>query len=210
MQKQQVPAMADVTQADEAGGIVMETSAGQVPRLCTLIQKDCFVRIEAGCTMRNVLCEQFGISPDYVKGEIKVFFLDNSPVDDLDEAIVKDGATMALSAAMPGLVGASMRQGGLSWMRAGITYHEEGQGAGKTPGVIQVKLFNKVMADLGESFLRRGVYVKTGVLASFFDRFADDFWQGFGKITKNGDSVTDSSLSDYLKSHDEWVKFTIR
>lgn len=196
--------------ADEAGGIVLEPAAEQIPRLCTLIQKDCFVKIETGSSLRNVLCEQFGITPEYVKGEIKVFFLDNSPVDDLDEAIIKDGATVALSAAMPGLVGASMRQGGLSWMRAGITYHEDGQDQGKNRGVIQLKLFNKVMADLGESFLRRGVYVKSGILAANLDRFSTDFWRDFGEITKNGECVTYSILSDFLKTHDEWVKFAIR
>jgi hypothetical protein len=210
MKKEQIPSMAEVSMADEAGGIVLEPAAGQIPRLCTLIQKDCFVKIETGSSLRNVLCEQFGITPEYVKGEIKVFFLDNSPVDDLDEAIIKDGATVALSAAMPGLVGASMRQGGLSWMRAGITYHEDGQDQGKNRGVIQLKLFNKVMADLGESFLRRGVYVKSGVLAANLARFSADFWLDFGEITKNGECVTYSTLSDYLKTHDEWMKFSIR
>lgn len=210
MSKEKIPSMAEISLADEAGGIVLEPSPEQIPRLCTLIQKDCFVKIDAGCSLRNVLCEQFGIMPEYVKKEIKVFFLDNSPVDDLDEAIIKDGATVALSAAMPGLVGASMRKGGLSWMRAGITYHEDGQDQGKKRGVIQLKLFNQVMADLGESFLRRGVYVKSGVLADNLARFSADFWHGCGKITKNGECITHSTLSDYLKNHDEWVKFTIR
>jgi hypothetical protein len=196
--------------ADEAGGIVLEPAAEQIPRLCTLIQKDCFVKIETGCSLRNVLCEQFGITPEYVKNEIKVFFLDNSPVDDINDAIIRDGATVALSAAMPGLVGASMRQGGLSWLRSGITYHEDGQAQEKAPGIIQLKLFNKVMADLGESFLRRGVYVKTGTIAANLARFSADFWRDFRKITRNGECVTDSILSEYLKTHDEWVKLTIR
>ena len=156
MNKMQVPTITVVSSADEAGGIALAPTERQIARLCTLIQKDCFVKIESGCSMRNVLCEQFGITPEYVKSEIKVFFLDNSPVDDIDAAIVRDGSTMALSAAMPGLVGASMRQGGLSWMRSGITYHEDGEAQGKSMGVIQLKLFNQVMADLGEAFLRRG------------------------------------------------------
>jgi hypothetical protein len=210
MKKDQIPSMSEVSIADEAGGIVLEPAAEQIPRLCTLIQKDCFVKIETGCSLRNVLCEQFGITPEYVKTEIKVFFLDNSPVDDIDEAIIREGATVALSAAMPGLVGASMRQGGLSWMRSGITYHEDGQDQGKSRGVIQLKLFNQVMADLGESFLRQGVYVKSGVLAYNLARFSSDFWNGCGKITKNGECVTDAILSDFLKTHDEWVKFRIR
>jgi len=63
-----------------------------------------------------------------VKHDIKVLFLDYSPVDDLDAAIIKDGAILALSAAMPGLVGAAMRKDGLSWMRTSITYHEQGGG----------------------------------------------------------------------------------
>ncbi|MDD3293565.1 MAG: hypothetical protein PHG20_02625 [Geobacteraceae bacterium] len=210
MKKTQVPAMTEVSSADEAGGIALAPTARQIARLCTLIQKDCFVKIECGCSMRNVLCEQFGITPEYVKSEIKVFFLNNSPVDDIDDAIVRDGSTMALSAAMPGLVGASMRQGGLSWMRSGITYHEDGEVQGKRMGVIQLKLFNQVMADLGEAFLKRGLYVKTGVLAAFFARFSEDFWSECGNITKNSESVTGSTLMDYLKSSDEWVKFSIR
>ena len=54
--------------------------------------------------------------------------LDGKPVDDIGAALVQDGSTLALSAAMPGLVGATLRRGGAySSFRSAITYHETGE-----------------------------------------------------------------------------------
>jgi hypothetical protein len=160
--------------------------------------------------MQNLLCEQFLISPEYIMNEIKVIFLEYSPVDDLETAIIKDGATLALSAAMPGLVGAAMRRDGdLNWMRNSITYHEGETEHIEEQGLIQIKLFNKVMADLGESFLRRGVYVTTKYLSDFLERFTPDFWNEFGNITRDNAATTIQELIRHLKNHDGWVKLSI-
>lgn len=203
------PVLADIPPEENIVTIAMKSSDELTARLCTLIQKGCYVQVECGKTMRDILCRQFGISPEYVRVDIKVMFLDYSPVDDIDSAIIKDGATIALSAAMPGLVGAAMRKDGLSWMRSSITYHEDEKVFQEQPGLVQIKLFNQVMADLGTSFLKRGVYVKSRYLLAFLERFASDFWQALQGIQKNDDLITEHELRNFLHDHDEWVRFTI-
>ncbi len=185
-------------------------SARQIPRFCTLMQKGCFVKVQTGCSLSDLLCDQFKISPDYIKNEIKVIFLDNSPVDDLDTAIIKEGGVLALSAAMPGLVGAAMRRDGLSWMRNAITYRENESKHEKQEGIVNMKLFNQVMADLGESFLRRGVYLKSSFLAWFLKRFTEEFWKDIKQVLRNCDSITATEMSDFLSTEDVWIEFAVR
>ena len=210
MQSEERQILEAVTSAGEIAAITIEPSEGQIARLATLLKKGCFIRVRTGCSMKELLCETFNISPEYVKKEIKVIFLNFSPVDDLETAIIKDGSIIALSAAMPGLVGAAMSRDGLTWMRSSITYHEEAGEHAHQDGLIHMKLFNKVMADLGESFLRRGVYVKSGFLADFLERFDADFWRDSGKIARNEEAMTVNELLESLKGSDEWVRFILR
>lgn len=204
------PGMADVKAADNAFKLTLIPEADLLPRLCTLLQKGCHVRVKTGCSLRELLCDQFGIDPEYVRKEIKVFFINSSPVDNIDEAIIRDGAIVALSASMPGLVGAAMRGDGLSWMRSSITYHEEGGDLGDSEGVIQLKLFNQVMADLGESFLGRGVYVDSQFLMDYFGRFGEDFWAKNMQMLKNSETLSRQNLHDALKSYEGMVRISVK
>ena len=68
------------------------------------------------------------IPAEYVENRIQTIFLDGKAVDDLGEAKVRDGSILALSAAMPGLVGATLRRGGaFASLRRSITFSEGGQ-----------------------------------------------------------------------------------
>jgi hypothetical protein len=210
MQNKKNPILAEMPPDEELVTFTLEPTTEQISRLCTLMHNGCYVKVECGKTMRDLLCEQFQIPHEYVRVDIKVIFLEYSPVDDIETAIIKDGATLALSAAMPGLVGAAMRRDGdLTWMRSSITYHEEETDNKEGQGLIQIKLFNKVMADLGESFLRRGVYVKTKYLAEFLTRFTPDFWKEFGNISKNEETISSQELIRYVNDHKQWVKLII-
>jgi hypothetical protein len=210
MQNKKNPILAEIPPDEELVTFTLEPAKEQISRLCTLMHNGCYVKVECGKTMRNLLCEQFQIPFDYVRKDIKVIFLEYSPVDDIETAIIKDGATLALSAAMPGLVGAAMRRDGdLNWMRGSITYHEGETEHQQGQGLIQIKLFNRVMADLGESFLRRGVYVKSKYLSEFLTRFTPEFWKEFGTISKNQDTITNVELSNFVTDHNQWVKVLI-
>lgn len=210
MGNEQKPDLSEVRKADEAGGIIVEANRESIPRICTILQKGCYVKVIGGCSIRDLLCDQFGISGEYVRTEIKVFFLNASPVDNIDKATVLHGATLALSAAMPGLVGAAMRSDGLSWMRGSITHQDDGLEHSHDLSVIQLKLFNQVMADLGEMFLRRGVYVKPSILIEFIGRSTEEFWSGCGRISYNGSPIQLERLLGNLETTEDWVRLAIR
>lgn len=116
------------------------------------------IKTTVNCSIRRLLCDHLGISPAYLEERIKTIFLDGKPVDDLDTAIVKNGSTLALSAAMPGLVGATMRRGGvLASFRNTITHEKESQTSDEEKGTVCIKLFNMLINELMPHFLHLGV-----------------------------------------------------
>ena len=131
-----------------------------------LLQKGVSVPATVSCTLRSLLCDQFAIPADYVTDRITTLFLDNSPVDDLDRTIIRDGARVTLSAAMPGLVGATMRRGGFyAALRQGISHVAGGGAAAGESGTVRIKLFNLLLAELGPLVLARGLILEQDELA---------------------------------------------
>lgn len=87
-----------------------------------LLRQGFQVEAQMGRSLKHLLCEQFKVEEEYPADRVKTIFLDGKPVDDVETAIIENGATPALSAAMPGLVGATFRRGGvLGAFRSGIT-----------------------------------------------------------------------------------------
>ncbi|MDR3568865.1 MAG: hypothetical protein P4L43_12625 [Syntrophobacteraceae bacterium] len=147
---------------------VMVGAAG-FPRFLQLLQQGIILWREVGCSVRSFLHDQLRLSPQFVEENIQTIFLDGKPVDDLDRARVKDGCTIALSAAMPGLVGATMRRGGYyASLRAQISHRQEGENGGETAkGRVTLKLFNLVARSLGKTFLEGGFFVTRKTLEDF-------------------------------------------
>ncbi len=127
--------------------------------LFPLFQKGVRVKIETGCSIKDILCGQWGIDPEYVEGRISTLFLNAMPVDDMEAAVVRDGDTLALSSAMPGLVGAVMRRSGFfASLRHSISYRGEAAIPEHRAGFITLKLFNLLMAELGPLIARQGFW----------------------------------------------------
>ena len=126
-----------------------------------ILQKGVTVPVIAGCTLKSLLIDQFVIPANYVTDRITTIFIDNHPVDDLDRAIIQDGSRVTLSAAMPGLVGATMRRGGFyAALRQGISHvTDSGTHAGEH-GTVRLKLFNLLLAELGPLVLARGLILE--------------------------------------------------
>jgi len=134
--------------------------AKDLPALAPVIQKGFYVEIDTGCSVRDLLHTQWELPDEYIDRRISTLFIDGKPVDDLDTAVVEEGATLAMSCAMPGLVGAVMRRDGLlSSFRSGITYMQAENKDVKKRGYIQVKLFNMLIKELGPGFLKGGIQV---------------------------------------------------
>ncbi len=143
------------------------------------LQHGFFVKAIMEKSIKQILCDQLGLEPDYVVDRIKTIFYNGKPVDDMETAIVHDGGTLALSAAMPGLVGATFRSGGvLSPFRSTISYRPDDC---KTPdsgeGAVYIKLFNLLVPEIGPVFLKRGMFVQKTLLDSFLKEQDPDFWR---------------------------------
>ncbi len=132
-----------------------------------LLQRGVFCPIAARCPVGDFLTGQLGIDPAYIRDRIATVFLDGSVVDDLTAAIVGPGSTLTLSAAMPGMVGATLRRGGfysvmrseISWKAGDGAVPEGRDEADGPPGTVRLKLFNTVLREIGPALLQRGVMV---------------------------------------------------
>lgn len=140
--------------------VELEVHAASLPSFFSLLEKGVVLPATTGCTLREFLCGQLDLSQAYLDQRIQTLFLDARPVDDVDAAVVRDGCTIALSAAMPGLLGATMRKGGrYAAFRKDISQHADEKAARGTSGRITVKMFNMVARELGERLLERGVEI---------------------------------------------------
>jgi len=154
-----------------------------LPFFRTLFQRGVGVAIQTGVPLEDLLCRQWQIDRDYVMNRISTLFLDAKPVDDLAAAVVEDGATLALSGAMPGLIGATMRRGGvLAPFRSGITYCASAAPHTSGDGRITLKLFNLLIDELGPRFLARGVWIERSRLAEHFPGHPDLAGVGNGAV----------------------------
>jgi hypothetical protein len=150
-----------------------------IPRFFQLLQGGFAVKAQAGCSVKTFLWEQLGVSPEYLEERIQTIFLDGRPVDDVNSAIIEHGSTLALSAAMPGLAGATLRKGGYyAPMRSQISYRQVTTSKPLQEGMIFLKLFNLVLKELGPTFLKQGVWINGKDLSDFFKRQPDNFWAG--------------------------------
>ncbi|MEE9609677.1 MAG: hypothetical protein V3W19_00415 [Desulfatiglandales bacterium] len=148
------------------------------------------MKAQVGCSIKTVLCEQFGLSPDYLEKRVQTVFLDGKPVDDFDSAIVNSGSILALSAAMPGLVGAILRRGGrYAPMRDQISHKGETGSTSLQEGMISLKLFNILLKELGPPFLKRGIWVNGKDLEDFIKRQSDHFWEGCKAAHVDGEKI---------------------
>lgn len=116
-------------------------------------------------TLRHFLLEVLGLTPAYVEERIQTILLDGLVVDGLD-TLLYPGARLALSAAMPGVVGATLRKGGhYAPMRAGITLRPNtpsvsGQPHNETAAQgfwVELRCFNDIAREVGPALLRKGV-----------------------------------------------------
>ena len=176
----------------------------RAPKFLLLLQRGFMVRARTGCSVQDFLGSGLGISRETME-RMQSIFLDGSPVDDLGSAVIRAGATLALSAAMPGLVGATLRRGGFySSFRSSITYKEKADACIAGEGLVRLKLFNLLIDELGPGFLEKGILVRPSDLADFLCAQSQDFWEGCKGVLINGSAADPVSLKDAarLASHD--------
>jgi len=152
-----------------------------------LFQDGVDVYAKTGCSIRSFLCDQLGIDPRYVSERILAIFLNGRPVDDVDGAFVQAGSTLSLSAAVPGLAGATVRRGGTyACLRSSITHRETGTRPTCAEGTIRLKLFNMVAKELGPRMLEGGVLTSRSELRDILSGLPEDVLRGSSDILLDG------------------------
>jgi hypothetical protein len=177
-----------------------------------LLQRGFQVRTRLGCSVQTFLSEDLSIDPDYIENRIQTVFLDGHPVDDVNKTAVADGAVLALSAAMPGLVGATMRRSGvLAGFRDTITYRASDACASDAQGFVTIKLFNLLVRELGPGFLERAVWVEAPVLADLLAAHGEELEEGCGHAEWNGEKVAVTDLAGIVSTRgNRRVRLTVR
>ncbi len=171
------------------------------------------VRVNAltGTSVRAFLCEQLGLTEEYVEERISTIFLDGKPVDNMNEAVLHDGQVLALSAAMPGLVGATMRRGGFyAAFRSAITYHPDNIDDRSASGEIILKLFNMVAEEIGSRILGRGIIVPSDRLINYLTELEDEFWTHCSTVSLDNSEADGPSILKRLHDANEEVTLFVR
>ncbi len=142
--------------------VTVTVAAGRVRRsdLDALFQRGVAVPISGLRSVGDFLTVDLAIDAGYIRDKIATVFVDSMVVDDLDRATLRPGSTLTLSAAMPGLVGATLRRSSYyAAMRAEVSWHEPARARldGEPASTVKVKLFNLIIPGLGPSILRRGI-----------------------------------------------------
>ena len=175
-----------------------------VAAFSSILQAGFRVNVHTGVSVRDLLCNQFDINPEYVEDRIRTAFLNGKPVDDFSTAIIESDATLALSAAMPGLVGATFRKGGyLAVFRGTITHRQGDTIALDRAGVVSIKLFNLLAKEIGLTFLKRGILVDLDTVRWFFSDPPDAFRMGCKDILVDGKDIQIDQLSQTITSRPE-------
>ncbi|MCJ8499885.1 hypothetical protein [Desulfatitalea alkaliphila] len=157
---------------EPAATLDLRLPAETAARFTPLFSAGVGIATRTGIPLVKLLCDQLGIDEKYLDQRVQTIFVNARAVDDVTRLTVDDGDVIALSAAMPGLVGATLRKGGvLASFRAAISYSSGGgQGGGAGFTVVTLKLFNLVARELAAAILRGGIWIKGGRLAAFLEQ----------------------------------------
>ncbi len=157
-------------------------------------QKGFFAEI-ASSSLLDTLCRTCGFDPLQVHARIQTLFLNGKPVDDIPGTSIRDGDCIALSAAMPGLVGATMRSGGvLAGFRDSIS-HRAQPGTDSKSGLLSIKVFNLLIKEVGPGLLRQGILVPVEDLRSALASLTRRQWHDCTEAQLNSRTVEPEGLA---------------
>ena len=132
-------------------------------------QKGAQVEVRVGGDLLSLLTDDLSLTEEGI-AKIQTIFWQSKPVDDIAGCVVRDGGVLALSAALPGLVGAVLRRDGFwSAMRYSITHRDEGAASTASRGVITIKLFNFMLTEVGPLLLKHGIRLDVADLAGLLN-----------------------------------------
>lgn len=177
---------------------------GKFPLLHPLLRRGFWIRASAGASLRDVLIRDLGLSEEAVRDRIQTVFLDGEVVDDLDAVFPEAGSNLALSAAMPGLLGASFRKGGaFAGLRGSITSKGGSPDSGRETGEVRIKLYNMLTGEWGDMLLERGIMAEAVEIGALMQERFPELGRALAKARVDGSEFTPAELVEWLGSRQE-------
>jgi hypothetical protein len=179
----------------ENNNLFLRVKPELVPYFYQLLGQGFRIQATTGCSIKELLHAQLGIHEDYIDQRIQTIFMNSKVVDDMAAAVVIQGSTLALSGAMPGLVGAILRSGGyLAAMRSQISHTKSESTSEQTSSTITLKLLNMVVKELGPNFLQNGVGIRGSQFKEFVERNWDEIRSGCLAVEWNDQAYEPDSV----------------
>lgn len=148
--------------------LFFKISVKEIQRFTLLLQQGFQVEAKNGISIKELFCEQLGISKNYFASGIQTIFLNGMSVDKPEDTPITNKSTISISGPMPGLAGATLRRGGFyAPMRKAITMKPSDNKHDGTKGIVTIKLFNMPLKELGPKFLKKGVYLTKEIILKF-------------------------------------------
>ncbi len=185
-------------------------SGNAVSHFLPILGEGIFLRGPSGQTVEDFLVKTAGVSSAYLKERVQTVFLDGRALDDFGTARVMDGATLALSAAMPGLAGAVLRRGGrYAPMRRQISHEAPFSETASGDIFVVLKLFNMIARELGPEFLRQGILVPGVRLRGFLERQGRWALSGCLSAQADGQPVNAAQVVELVAGR-QWSRLAVR
>jgi len=120
-------------------------------------------------------------------------------VDEPETAYPAPGATVALSAAAPGLAGAGLRKGGaFAGLRKSITFSASTSGHQGGAMDLRIRLYNLLAREWGEAFLTEGIRVEAAELRAVLADMSAEAWAPEGVVRLGGEWLGPEDLLQRL------------
>lgn len=176
--------------------VLFRGSSGIISLFMPVLQKGFYISSSEGRSVYSFLTNDCGISDTYITDKIKTILIDGGPVDDIFNTEIKNMGVCALSGAMPGIVGAMMRIGSpYAAMRESITVKPVKSSESGKKIIVELKLFNAVLADLGLDFLGKGIIIDRERAADLLKKKENDSYSDCREIVFNGSPVNRGSIT---------------
>ncbi|HON86558.1 MAG TPA: hypothetical protein PK864_11125 [Syntrophorhabdaceae bacterium] len=175
-----------------------------IPVFLTLLQEGVTLNGNIGASVRDTIKEHLDITDEYIDKKISTVLLDSSVVDDMDRAVIKEGSVLALSGAMPGLVGATMRTHSFyASFRNAITYREKQDAHKVKQGRFHIKLFNVLLKELGPKLLKKGILVDSAKLYEILNAQSEKTAMDIKEVSLDDVSLDLDKVNKILMDNDK-------
>jgi hypothetical protein len=183
---------------EKCGHLRLHFQKNLIAAFSPLLQRGFYIEITAG-NIQDWLCRICDMDPVEVRGLVQTVFLNGKPVDDTEKTLIQDGDSLALSAAMPGLVGATMRSGGiLAGFRRTISHQPPQIQSDAQNGLLTIKLFNLLIKAIGPRFLQQGILVRLEDFRDLLLSLSEADWNDCETAVLDDQRIRPDTLADMV------------